>query len=165
MAPDPDRKLGHHRIVRTPRLPNLTTRSIISALLILGMGGCGRKGDPIPRTRAAPNPCAVRWVSHRVLEVRLPLTDARGADLVGVERVRVFYLPLGAARPEPQEVLTRGEVVLERSRPDLPGPGGVLKMDMRQIGRPAGWVVAAALRVGNVVGAPSEPLPWLDPAI
>jgi hypothetical protein len=24
--------------------------------------------------------------------------------------------------------------------------------------------VAAALRVGDVLGAPSEPVPWLDPA-
>lgn len=151
--------------MRTPRLPNLIARSIISALLIFTLGGCGRKGDPIPRTRAAPGPCVVRWVSHRVLEVRLPTTDSRGADLVGVEKVRVFFLPLGASRPTAQEVLARGEVVLERSRPDLPGPGGVLKMDMRQIGHPAGWVVAAALRVGNVVGAPSEPVPWLDPAL
>lgn len=143
----------------------MTTRSIISALLVLILAGCGRKGDPIPRTRAAPGPCVVRWVAHRVLEVRLPTLDARGGDLVGVERVRVFHLPLGAARPTAQEVISRGEVVLERSRPDLPGPGGTLRMDMRQIGRPPGWVVAAALRVGNVVGAPSEPVPWLDPAI
>ena len=47
----------------------------------------------------------------------------------------------------------------------LPGPGGVLKMDMRQIGRPAGWIVVAALRVGNVIGAPTEPMAWLDPLI
>jgi hypothetical protein len=107
----------------------------------------------------------VRWASHRILEVRLPSADLRGASLVGIERVRVFYVPLGSSRPPAQEVLARGEVVLERSRPDLPPPGGVIRMDMRQIGRPPGWVVAAALRVGNVVGAPSEPVPWLDPAI
>jgi len=138
---------------------------MITALLLLVLGGCGRKGDPIPRTRAAPSPCAIRWVSHRVLEVHLPMRDARGAELVGVEKVRVYYLPLGSTRPLAAEVLARGEVVLERSRPDLPGPGGDLNMDMRQIGRPPGWVVAAAVRVGNVVGAPSEPLPWLDPSI
>lgn len=143
----------------------MTQRSIISALLVLALAGCGRKGDPIPRTRAAPGPCSARWVSHRVLEVRLPTTDARDARLVGVEKVRVYYLPLGAARPTAKEVVTRGEVVLERSRPDLPSPGETLKLDMRQIGRPPGWVVAAALRVGNVVGAPSEPVAWLDPAL
>jgi hypothetical protein len=97
--------------------------------------------------------------------VRLPTRDVRDSELTGVEKVRVFYLPLGAARPTALEVIGRGEVVLERSRPDLPGPGGTLRMDMRQIGRPPGWVVAAALRVGNVVGAPSEPVVWLDPAI
>jgi len=75
------------------------------------------------------------------------------------------YLPLGAARPTALEVIARGEVVLERSRPDLPEPGGLLNMDMRQIGRPPGWMVATALRVGDVVGAPSEPVAWLDPAI
>jgi len=144
-------------------------RPLIPLLLCLALipmlGGCGRKGDPIPRTRTAPSPCAIRWVSHRILEVRLPLTDARGAELVGVEKVRVYYLPLGASRPQAREVLARGEVVLERSRPDLPPPGGELRMDMRQIGRSPGWVVVAAVRVGNVVGAPSEPVPWLDPAI
>ncbi len=133
--------------------------------MLLPLGGCGRKGDPIPRTRSAPGPCTVRWASHRVLEVHLPLADAKGVELVGVEKVRIFYLPLGASRPSPQEVIARGEVVLERSRPDLPGPGGTLSLDMRQIGRQPGWLVAAAVRVGNVVGAPSEPLPWLDPAI
>jgi len=143
----------------------MTTRSILSALLLLALGGCGRKGDPIPRTRAAPGPCVARWVAHRVLEVQLPVTDAANARLVGVEKVRVFHLPMGPSRPTAQEVIARGEVVLERSRPDLPGPGGTLKMDMRQIGRPPGWVVAAALRVGQVVGAPSEPVAWLDPAI
>jgi hypothetical protein len=157
--------MGHHRIVRTPRLPNLTTWSIISAALLVGTLGCGRKGDPIPHTRAAPAPCSVRWASHRILEVTLPGKDARGADLVGVEKVRIFYLPLGTVMPTAQEVIARGEVVLERSRPDLPGPGSVVKLDMRQIGRPAGWIVATAVRVGNVVGAPSEPVPWLDPAI
>ncbi|BDU72435.1 hypothetical protein [Mesoterricola silvestris] len=129
------------------------------------MAACGRKGDPIPRTRAAPGPCVIRWTAHRVLEVRLPVLDARGGSLVGVEKVRVFLLPLGPARPSAQEVLTRGEVVLERSRPDLPAPGGVVQLDMRQIGRPSGWVVAAAVRVGNVVGVPSDPIAWLDPAI
>jgi hypothetical protein len=83
---------------------------------------------------------------------------------VGVEKVRIFYLPLGFSRPSAQEVLARGDVVLEQSRPDLPSPGGTLRLDLRQVGRKPGWIVAAALRVGNVLGAPSEPLPWLDPA-
>jgi len=56
-------------------------------------------------------------------------------------------------------------VILEKSRPDLPSPGRSLRMDMKQIGRPAGWIVASAVRVGDVVGVPSEPIPWLDQAI
>ena len=61
-------------------------------------------------------------------------------------------------------MLTRGQVVLERSRPDLPSPGETLNMDLKQIGRPAGWLVAVAVRVGDVVGAPSEPVAWLNPS-
>lgn len=126
--------------------------------------GCGRKGDPVPRTRTAPAPCTAQWVATRVLEVRLPARDARGGRLVGLERVRVYYLPLGYARPSGEEVLARGQVVMERSRPNIPGPGGAIRLDLKQIGRPPGWIVATAVRVGDVVGAPSEPVPWLDPS-
>jgi len=126
---------------------------------------CGRKGDPVPHTRTAPAPCSAMWIRPRLLEVRLPDRDAQGASLVGVERVRVFYLPLGYARPTGDEVLARGVVVLERSRPDLPKPGGRLRLELSQIGRPPGWLVVTAVRVGDVVGAPSEPVPWLDPAL
>ena len=126
--------------------------------------GCGRKGDPIPRPRAAPAACAIHWVSPRLLEVQLPGRDALGGRLVGLEKVRVYYLPLGNAKPAADLVLAKGQVVLERSRPNLPDPGRVVQLDLRQIGRPAGWLVAVALRVGNVMGAPSEPVAWLDPA-
>jgi hypothetical protein len=61
-------------------------------------------------------------------------------------------------------VLAGGQVVLERARPNLPSPGRTVQLDLKQIGRPAGWLVATALRVGDVVGAPSEPVAWLDPA-
>jgi hypothetical protein len=138
---------------------------MICVALCLSILACGRKGDPVPRTRATPSACSARWSAHRILEVRLPRSDARNEDLVGIEKVRVFYLPLGSARPSAAEVLAKGEVVLERSRPDLPGPGGTVRMDLRQIGRPAGWMIATAVRVGDVIGAPSEPVPWLDPAI
>jgi hypothetical protein len=97
--------------------------------------------------------------------VRLPTRDALGGTLVGLEKVRIFYLPLGFARPSGEEVLTRGQVVLERTRPNLPVPGGLVLMDLKLIGRPPGWVVAVAVRVGDVLGLPSEPLPWLDPSI
>lgn len=150
-------------MVRPPSLPNLIATSTFSVLLCLGSLGCGRKGDPIPHPRAAPGPCAVRWTSPRILEVRLPTRDATGSRLVGLEKVRIYYVPLGYAKPAPEVVLARGQVVLERSRPNLPDPGEAVQMDLHQIGRPAGWVVAVALRVGDVMGAPSEPLPWLDP--
>jgi hypothetical protein len=83
---------------------------------------------------------------------------------VGLEKVRIYYLPLGYARPAADLVVAKGQVVLERSRPNLPDPGRVLLLDLKQIGRPAGWLVATALRVGDVVGAPSEPVAWMDPA-
>jgi hypothetical protein len=104
-------------------------------------------------------------VGHRILQVRLPEKDARGENLVGVERVRIFYVRLGTARPTAAQILAGGEVILERSRPDLPDPGRSIRLDMKQIGKPAGWIVATAVRVGEVVGVPSEPLPWLDPSI
>jgi len=95
----------------------------------------------------------------------LPTRDALGNSLVGLEKVRVYYLPLAFTRPTGEEVLSRGRVVLERTRPNLPDPGSTLLMDLHQIGRPAGWLVAVAVRVGDVLGEPSDPLPWLDPAI
>jgi hypothetical protein len=105
----------------------------------------------------------VRWVSTRILEVQLPSRDARGGKLVGLEKLRIYYLPLGSAKPAAADIMARGQVVMERSRPNLPDPGRTVQMDLTQIGRPAGWLVAAALRVGDVLGAPSEPVPWLDP--
>jgi len=151
-------------MVRPPSLPNLIATSTFSAFLCLAILGCGRKGDPIPRPRTAPAACAARWASPRVLEVRLPTRDALWGRLKGLEKVRIYYLPLGNAKPAAELVMAKGQVVLERSRPNLPDPGQLLQLDLKQIGRPAGWVVAAALRVGDVVGAPSEPVPWLDPA-
>jgi hypothetical protein len=132
-------------------------------VLCLAPLGCGRKGDPIPHTRTAPAACSAQWISTRVLEVRLPATDAQGSHLVGLEKVRIYYLPLGYSRPTGDEVVGRGQVVMERKRPDLPRPGKVLQMDLTQIGRAPGWLVATAVRVGDVLGVPSEPLPWLDP--
>jgi hypothetical protein len=157
--------LGHHESVRFYSLPNLLLTSIISGVLALSSLACGRKGDPVPRARTAPAACVARWAAPRILEARLPQRDALGGDLVGLEKLRVVYLPLGYARPTAEEVLAKGVVVLERSRPNLPKPGGVLRLDLSQIGRPPGWLVVTAVRVGDVVGAPSEPVPWLDPQI
>jgi hypothetical protein len=152
-------------MVRPYSLPNLIVTSTISLGFCILATGCGRKGDPIPGTRTAPVACSARWASHRILEIRLPTRDALGGVLVGVEKVRVYYLPLSPARPSPEDVLARGQVVMERTRPGLPSPGGTLQLDLKQIGRPAGWLVVVAVRVGDVLGAPSETLPWLDPAI
>ena len=134
------------------------------SLALVGFG-CGRKGDPIPRPRALPSACVAQWIDLRTIEVKLPTKDVRGENLVGVEMVRVYFLPVGLAQPSSQEVMTRGEVILEKRRPDLPSPGNSLRLKLKEISRPAGWIVVTSVRVGNVVGAPSEVLPWLDPAI
>lgn len=138
---------------------------MICLTLALGAGACGRKGDPIPRPRAEPSACFVQWLNLRTLEVRLPAQDIHGEDLAGVEKVRVYFLPLGFAQPSSLDVLSKGEVILERRRPDLPKPGNVLRLDLRDVSRPAGWIVVTAVRVGNVVGTPSEVLAWLNPSI
>jgi hypothetical protein len=118
----------------------------------------------VPHPRTAPAACTIRWITSRNLEVRLPARDTQGGKLVGLEKVRVYYLPMGSARPAGVDVLARGQVVLERARPNLPAPGETLQLDLSQIGRPAGWLVVTALRVGNVMGAPSESVAWLNPA-
>ena len=152
-------------MVRTLSLPKPTLQSITCLLLSLGGLACGRKGDPIPSPRAAPQACIARWVELRTLEVRLPVRDIRESRLRGVEQVRVYFLPLGPARPTPLDVLSKGEVILEKRRPDLPAPGSSFQVDLQDVSRPTGWIVVAAVRVGNVVGAPSEILPWLEPTI
>lgn len=126
---------------------------------------CGRKGDPIPRPRAAALAVEVHQEGLRKIRLVLPSKDVHGDDLVGVEIVRVLFLPLGLAKPTPEEVFSRGEVVLERRRPDLPGPGKSLELDLKSLQRPRGWIVVVAVRLGNVAGRPSEVLPWLDPAL
>lgn len=138
---------------------------MICLTLALGWAGCGRKGDPIPRPRAEPGPCQARWIDLRTLDVRLPSADVRGEELVGVERVRVYFLPVGLAQPTAMDVLTLGEIILEKRRPDLPSPGQALRLDLKNVRRPAGWIVVSTVRVGNVIGRPSDVLPWLDPAI
>jgi hypothetical protein len=126
---------------------------------------CGRKGDPVPRPREAAQAMAVRLEGLRRVRVVLPRADSKGASLVGVETVRVLYLPLGLTQPTPEEVFSRGEVVLERRRPDLPDPGEALLLDLRSLQRPQGWIVVVAVRLGNVPGRPSEVLPWMDPSL
>lgn len=138
---------------------------LLTITLCLLTAHCGRKGDPIPRPRAAARAVEAQLTGLRQVRVVLPTTDVTGADLVGVEIVRVIFLPLGLTKPTPEEVFGRGEVVLERRRPDLPGPGETLVMDLSSLQRPRGWIVLVAVRLGNVAGRPSEVLPWLDSAL
>lgn len=145
--------------MRSFRLANAGT----AFLLAFSFSACGRKGDPIPRPRAEPLAPEAHWVALRELEVKLPLRDARGESLVGLEQVRVFYLPMGSVRPGPHDVVTKGEVVVERRRPNLPSPGKALRVDLSDLNRPQGWIVVVAVRVGDVAGAPSDTLVWLDP--
>ena len=126
---------------------------------------CGRKGDPIPRPRAGAQAMEVRLEGLRKLRMVLPSGDVKGETLVGVEMVRVLYLPLGLTKPTPEEVFSRGEVVLERRRPDLPGPGSEFIMELKSLQRPQGWLVVVAVRLGNVAGRPSEVLPWMAPGL
>jgi hypothetical protein len=146
--------------MRSSSLPKalLTLNAMVCASTL----GCGRKGDPIPAVRRPAQAPQARWKALRALEVTLPARDAAGDTLVGLEQVRLIWMPLGISRPSPQELLLRGEVVLERRRPDLPAPGGTLVMDLANLNRPAGWIVVVAVRVGEVPSAPSEVLPWLD---
>lgn len=146
--------------MRPPSLAN----GALAFTLALSAAACGRKGDPVPRPRTEPQRTEARWADLRTLDVTLPVKDTAGSDLVGVEAVRVYYVPLGAARPTAQEILARDEVVLEKRRPDLPAPGRALRLDLSAFQRPAGWLVVVSVRVGNVVGRPSDVLPWLDPA-
>ena len=145
--------------------PSSLAKPLLVLTLAAGIIGCGRKGDPLPRPRAATQAAQTRLLGLRRLEIILPTQDAKGASLVGVELIRVLYLPLGLVRPTPEEVFSRGEVVLERRRPDLPAPGGSLEMDLTTLQRPAGWLVVVPVRLGDVPGRPSEVIPWLDPAL
>lgn len=147
--------------MRTFRLANVG----LAFLLALSSGACGRKGDPIPRPRAEPQAPEAHWVALRQLEVNLPSRDARGESLVGLEQLRVFYLPLSTVRPSPDTIISKGEVVVERRRPNLPHPGKRMRIDMSDLVRPQGWMVVVAVRVGDVVGPPSDTLVWPDPAL
>ena len=123
----------------------MSTFRLANPLLVITLGvlvsRCGRKGDPIPRARAAAQAMEVSLEGLRMVRLVLPSADVKGGPLVGVE------------------------VVPERRRPDLPGPDSPLLMDLKSLQRPQGWIVVVAVRVGNVPGRPSEVLPWLDPAL
>jgi hypothetical protein len=146
-------------------IPTRLANPLIAITFCVAAVHCGRKGDPIPRPRAAAQAMAVHQEGLRKIRLMLPSVDVKGDSLVGIEIVRVLYLPMGLTKPSPEEVFSRGEVVLERRRPDLPGPGETLVMDLKSLQRPQGWIAVVAVRLGNVPGKPSEVLPWLDPAL
>ena len=150
-------------------MDGMSAYSLSNPLLVITLCAlalhCGRKGDPVPRPRAPAQAMEAQLEGLRKVRLVLPSVDVKGASLVGVEVVRVLYLPLGLTKPSSEEVFSRGEVVLERRRPDLPGPGGTLLMDLKSLQRPQGWIVVVAVRLGNVAGRPSKVLPWLDPAL
>ena len=147
--------------MRATRLAN----PLIAITLCVSASHCGRKGDPIPRPRAAAQAAVVQLEGLRKVRLVLPARDVKGDSLVGIELVRVLYLPLGLTKPTSEEVFSRGEVVLERRRPDRPGPGETLLWDLKSLQRPQGWIVVVAVRLGNVAGKPSDVLPWLDPTL
>lgn len=157
--------LVHDGSVHAPSLARRLCRISLAVVMVITTWACGRKGDPVPRPRALPAACRVQPVTLRRLAVTLPSVDVAGAGLAGVERVRVYYLPVGTTLPSASEVVAKGEVVLERSRPDLPGPGGTLELDLGGFRRPRGWLVVVAVRVGEVVGDPGTVQPWLDPEL
>lgn len=145
--------------------PSSLSNPLLVFTICVAVLACGRKGDPVPRPRTPAGPVEARMDDLRRVIAVLPSRDKAGQALPGVELVRVIYLPLGLTRPAPEEVFSRGEVVLERRRPDLPGPGERLVLDLRSLRRPQGWIVLVAVRLGNVPGAPSEVLPWMDSSL
>ena len=126
---------------------------------------CGKKGDPVPKPSAAPQAVEARLVEIRVLELLLPTLDIKNKPLRGFEALRVLYLPLGLTRPTAEEVVAKGQVVLERGRPDVPSPGETIRLNLSELGRPAGWLVVVVVRPGGVAGQPSQTVPWLNPKL
>lgn len=136
-----------------------------AVILLLVVCGCARKGDPVPAPPVPPQAPGASWVSLRQLEVTLPSRDAKGGTLSGLEAIRILYLPMGLARPTALDVFAHGEVVLERQRPGLPSPGESMKVDLKNLKRPAGWIVVVAVRAGRAPSPPSPVLAWMDPAL
>ncbi|HXC17139.1 MAG TPA: hypothetical protein VNV60_06835 [Holophagaceae bacterium] len=134
-----------------------------AVILLLVVCGCARKGDPIPAPPVPPAAPEAAWTSLRQLEVTLPALDAKGDKLRGLDAVRVLYLPLALARPTAADVFAHGEIIQERRRPGLPGPGEPVRLDLAGFKKPAGWIVVVAVRAGQVPSAPGPVLPWLSP--
>jgi len=135
----------------------------VSLFLVYFMSyGCGRKGDPIPRPIARPSVCSVRWSSCRVLDIQLPTKDEDGHNLIGVEKVRVYYVPMGYDRPTGDFIITSGQVIMEQSQKNVTNLRSQVRLDLQEINYPPGWLTVVAMRVGGVAGVPSETLAWMD---
>jgi hypothetical protein len=152
----------HHEMLEYCRMLRLLRFFILLLIGCLVPYGCGRKGDPLPRTRVRPAACPVQWISHRILEIKIPFNDEFGNRLVGIEKVRIYYLPLSYDRPNGDLIITKGQVIIERKLPNVTSLGKSVKLDLKQFSYPPGWLVVVAVRVGDIIGVPSETLVWPD---
>jgi hypothetical protein len=144
---------------------------------VLASAGCGAKGDPVPIQRHPAAACEVRALNLRTFEAVLPTLDVNGKRLAGIEAIQVYYLQMGTGFPTAMDVFQNGQVIFEMRRPDIPSPGKPITLDLYDFGRPPGWLVVVAFRVGTsagrettknarnrvIPGEPSRVLPWLDP--
>ena len=145
------------------RLYKTPNRIFIPIVLgIICILSCGKKGDPLPRTAAAPTACSAQWISHHILEVKLPKSDIAGDKLIGIDKLRIYYLPLEDIRPSCDDIMNRGQVIVEQSGFDLLKSNKALTLNLKDINYPSGWLIIVAMRVGGVLGVPSEVIPWFN---
>lgn len=124
--------------------------------------GFGRKGDPVSRPRTKPAACDVEWSSYRILEIKLPVKDEHHHSLVGIDKIRIYYLSLDQNRPTGDAIVAKGKVIMEQRRSNVTNLRDSVKLDLRQLNYSSGWLTVVAMRVGDVIGVPSETLVWLD---
>ena len=146
-------ELRHHRTVRFISLPKPTLTSMICLTLALGGAGCGRKGDPTPRPRAEPGPCAAQWLDLRTLEVRLPIAGRQGrrtrrrgesARLFPSRRPSPAHLQ-GGAHPgggDPGEAPSRPPAPGQDSPAGSPGSPPARRLDRGRLR--SGWAMWSA---------------------
>ena len=60
----------------------------------------------------------------RILEVTLPAKDAKGNALVGLEAVRVYYLPMSNARPSAASSISSPALVTAETKQVSANPSG-----------------------------------------
>ena len=133
--------------------------------VFLAFSGCGRKGALLPHARTRPSACLVQWSSSRILDVKLPIADEFGRVIVGIEKVRVYYLPLERDRPTGGDIIARGQAVMEHSCQNVTSLNKIIKLNLRRFNYPAGWLTVVAVRAGGIVGVPSATFAWLDSSV